>query len=403
MELHIKKRILLIVRACIRILYDVLKLFPIKKGKIVFLSRQANKSSLDFQILKQALELKNPYLKIVIITKRLDKSVVDIIKFLFASLHSLYHMATAEVCVLDSYWPMASLVNHRDSMTVIQMWHAMGKIKKSGYQSLDKTYGRTTELAEAMCMHKGYDVVIAGGEAFNPYYCQSFGIDESCILNIGLPRMDYLLLNENIVKERVLARYPEFGERKVILYAPTFRKNEELSFCEIIKAFSETGYQLIIKPHPNQMILDEEMIEPYRFREYSTATILCTCDYLITDYSAIAVEAAVLHKRTLYYVFDYEEYKEKNGLNLDLFQEMPGCVFCEIDSIKEIVDKDAYDVNSLNKYCERYLPKTMCRATVELTKLISDCIERGKHEGIRQSFVRKDEIGAAVDHEDIAG
>ena len=44
----------------------------------------------------------------------------------------------ASVCVLDSYWPAVSVLHHKKQLAVIQMWHAMGKIKKSGYQSLGK-------------------------------------------------------------------------------------------------------------------------------------------------------------------------------------------------------------------------------------------------------------------------
>ena len=45
---------------------------------------------------------------------------------------------------------------------MIQMWHAIGKIKKSGYQTLDKDSGRSRAVAELLCMHRNYDYIIAG-------------------------------------------------------------------------------------------------------------------------------------------------------------------------------------------------------------------------------------------------
>ena len=41
------------------------------------------------------------------------------------------------------------------------MWHALGKIKQSGYQTLGKESGRGEEMARLMKMHEGYDYIIA--------------------------------------------------------------------------------------------------------------------------------------------------------------------------------------------------------------------------------------------------
>lgn len=68
----------------------------------------------------------------------------------------------------------------------------MGKIKKSGYQSLGKKFGRSDMIAREMRMHRNYDVVIAGGRAFNPFYCASFDVEPDILYNVGLPRMDKL-------------------------------------------------------------------------------------------------------------------------------------------------------------------------------------------------------------------
>lgn len=46
-------------------------------------------------------------------------------------------------------------------------------------------------------------------------------------------------------------------------------------------------------------------------------------DYVVTDYSAITIEAAALEKQIYFYVYDYEQYCESNGLNLDLFELFP--------------------------------------------------------------------------------
>lgn len=55
-----------------------------------------------------------------------------------------------------------SILPNREDQTVIQLWHAAGKIKRSGYSSLGKPDGRDQKVAEILCMHKNYDWIIAG-------------------------------------------------------------------------------------------------------------------------------------------------------------------------------------------------------------------------------------------------
>jgi len=261
------------------------------------------------------------------------------------------------------------MLDHKKDLTVIQLWHAMGKIKQSGYQSLGRKGGRDPDVARIMDMHKNYDIVIAGGKAWNPFYCQSFGVDESVLLNCGLPRMDYLLHTEKKMRGNILKRYPEFMQKKVILYAPTFRRGWEANWEELAGCIDYDRYVLILKDHPSQKI-DRTPKEVYRCDEFTAVELLTVCDYLITDYSAIAVEGALLNKKTYYYVYDYDEYDKKNGLNLNLFEEMPGCVFRNARELKEALESDNYPQEVLDGYCEKYLPEKPRRAT----KIISDII-----------------------------
>ena len=82
-------------------------------------------------------------------------------------------------------------------------------------------------------------------------------------------------------------------------------------------------YNLVVKLHP----LSKTVINDNRIifdNSFSTLDMAVVSDYVITDYSAIAIEAAVLDVKLLYYVYDYEKYKSDNGLNIDLFEDMPG-------------------------------------------------------------------------------
>lgn len=78
-------------------------------------------------------------------------------------------------------------------------------------------------------------------------------------MNCGLPRIDYLLETEERNRNAVMEAYPEFKDKKVVLYAPTFRRNIELRWQGLADiAGKDSDFVLVIKGHPNQRIeLDE--------------------------------------------------------------------------------------------------------------------------------------------------
>lgn len=299
--------------------------------------------------------------------------------FALSTLRSMYHMATSQLCVLDAYWPAVSILKHKKSLTVIQMWHALGKIKQSGYQTLGKESGRGEQLAHLMKMHEGYDYIIAGGKAWNRFYCQSFNTTEDKLVNCGLPRIDYLLSTADENRRKVLEAYPQFREKTVVLYAPTFRRNIELRWqglAELTQTQAGEGeFALVIKGHPNQKIeldtlSDSQRAGIYTCPEFSSAELLAACDYLITDYSAIAIEGAVLNKATYYFVYDYEEYREKNGMNIDLFCEMPNCVFKDAKDLITALQAGEYPQTALDEYRKRFLPEKLGTSTAQIADLI---------------------------------
>lgn len=366
--------------------YNIMKRhFPIKKGKILFLSRQYNNVSLDYRMLISELMERNPALQIVTITKRVEKNFISVLSFAIASVRSMYHLATSEVCILDSYWPIVSVLRHKKELTVIQIWHAAGKIKKSGYQTLDMAYGRKRKVAITMQMHVGYDVVIAGGEAMNASYCESFHISEDKLLNFGLPRLDYLQERRCYGRQRFLIKHPECVGKRIILYAPTFRPEKALHCEHLIECFSGLEYVFIVRPHPNQKFSSDVLRDD--FRDVTTMDLLTACDYLITDFSAITIEAAAASVKTLFYLYDYLDYKQNNGLNIDLPRVIPSCCFYHPEDLERTIRSNSYDAAAMEAFAGQYLPNCLGSCTQKITALILDCLRLGKEEALYRNLV----------------
>ena len=95
-------------------------------------------------------------------------------------------------------------------------------------------------------------------------------------------------------------------------------------------------------------------------------------DFVITDYSAIALEAAVLRKKTLYRVYDYDEYTRENGLNVDMFESMPGLAFRDAAELMAFIESSEYPMERLDAYRRKYLPEDLGHSTEKIAQLILD-------------------------------
>lgn len=374
-----KTVLLRLFRWFVNALYTLLKLVCRERAhRVLFLSRQGNSMQLDFQMIIDTLREHDEAVECVVICRRSDKGVRSRIRYSVAFMRSLYYLATSRVCVLNSYWPVVSLVTHRPTQLVVQVWHAAGKIKQSGYQTLDRAMGHSSVSARELRMHRGYDVVIAGAKAWNPFYCASFDISVDKIANVGLPRFDYLQWYGPLNRQRFYERYPFAKGKRIVFYAPTFREGIAESSAQVVRALTADEKNMVIfRRHPNQDQLALGDRRVYRCPDFSSLQLLHVADYLITDYSAIAVEAASVGVKTLYYCFDIEGYLMRNGLNVDPRDIMPSCVYSDAQELAAALDQP-YPEEEFASYCERYVlsKADLGHSTERIANMVLEAMDR---------------------------
>lgn len=357
----------------LNIIYLFIKIIPTQE-KVVMLSRQSNKPSIDFELIKDEILKRNDKIEIVMLCKVLRQDFKERIKYCFYILKCMYHIATSKVCVLDGYSIPISLLKHKKNLEIIQIWHASGAIKKFGYQSIDKKEGRGTEIAKIMKMHKNYSHVIAPSSATAEFYKEAFGIENEKIAINGLPRLDYIMADKSKDKKikEFYKKYPKFKNKnkKTILYVPTFRKGSDgvKEAQKLIDRVNFAKYNLIIKLHP----LDKNS-KAYKYmvnKRYNTYDLLKIADYIITDYSAVAFEASILNKPLYFYVYDIENYKKTRGLNVDLFKEMNNSTSKDIKEIMKDIESNKYNYEELKEFRNKYMEENYYDATTKLVDFI---------------------------------
>lgn len=359
-----------------KILYFFLKLLP-TKNKIVLISRFHKTKSIDFILLEKAIKNQYPNFKVVVLNHKMRNKfshVFDVIK-------QMYHLATSKICIIDSYIIPVSILNHKKNLLIIQIWHALGAIKKFGHDAIDKLEGSSRKIATLMNMHKNYDYVLCGGSATIPYFASAFNIEESKVKPFGLPRIDYLLDNNQLKlnKNRIYKDYKQLKFKKNILYVPTFRKGKSLKLKEFIDSFNFDKFNLIIKKHPSDKtkILNNKIIVP---KKYNVLQLLSIADYVITDYSAVAFECAVLEIPLYFYVYDIDEYEKIRGLNINLFKEMGSFTFKDIKKLFQSLNKEKYNYKQLNNFKKKFVSITNTSSTEKILNLIEEGVLRYEKE-----------------------
>ncbi|HEG4693310.1 TPA: CDP-glycerol glycerophosphotransferase family protein, partial [Campylobacter jejuni] len=145
----------------------------------------------------------------------------------------------------------------------------------------------------------------------------------------GLARWDALIKNNVLNTKQILIMptWREYLSGKIQKYGvrtknPDFTKSlyfqkwqEFLCSKELENLAKKYGYSVVFIPHPQVRIyLDDFNLPSYIITSYKTSMqeLFCKSSLMITDYSSVAFEMAVLNKPVLYYQFDKDEFFTKH-------------------------------------------------------------------------------------------
>ncbi|EAI3269341.1 capsular biosynthesis protein, partial [Campylobacter jejuni] len=167
----------------------------------------------------------------------------------------------------------------------------------------------------------------------------------------GLARWDALIKNNVLNTKQILIMptWREYLSGKIQKYGvrtknPDFTKSlyfqkwqEFLCSKELENLAKKYGYSVVFIPHPQVRIyLDDFNLPSYIITSYKTSMqeLFCKSSLMITDYSSVAFEMAILNKPVLYYQFDKDEFFAKHSYTQGYFnyeKDGFGEVFEDID------------------------------------------------------------------------
>lgn len=169
-----KRHLINAVRMMMLLMYRFFRAFP-RKRRIVCLSRESDRPTTDFRLIRHYVRQTHPDYSVVILAKKLHNPV----RYGFHMIRQLYFIATSQAVLLDTYAIVVSLLAGYIDVPVIQMWHALGNMKRFGYTALGSKEGRKFSTASLLNMHRGYTSVLISSKSFISDYARGFDIDPS--------------------------------------------------------------------------------------------------------------------------------------------------------------------------------------------------------------------------------
>jgi CDP-glycerol glycerophosphotransferase (TagB/SpsB family) len=276
---------------------------------------------------------------------------------------AMYHVRTAGLVIVDNAWLPIHVAPHPARTTVVQVWHAVGALKRFGMDSLPPP-----GEPERTFLHRHYDWVVTAGEASREPWSRALRTPRERVVPLGSARTDLFFDAAELgaARARVHARYPALAERRVITYAPTFRGRGRGKHPagqgvgldpRALRAALGPGDVLALKSHPN---LDRRLVDTDGYDVVIDPTedmneILAATDILVTDYSSSIFEWVLLRRPLLLLVPDLDDYAREPGLYLDYRRDMVGTQVGDTEGAIAAIREGRFDLDAYEAFIARHL------------------------------------------------
>ena len=292
--------------------------------------------------------------------------------------------ATAKALFLTDYFFPAYACKPREGQSVVQLWHGCGAFKKWGYSTAEKKWGASKKNLDLYPIHNTYTHVCVSSPKVSFAYVEAFGCSEKSVIPLGAPRTD-VYFDKGFVagcRKQILDKFSEIGGRKIILYAPTFRGDSiSKSYIKNMMDIEEMsrrlgdGYVLLIKQHPLTADAFRIRNDGFAFdisKDVAIETALCAADLVITDYSSLIFEYALLERPMIFFAYDLAKYEDARSFYFGYEGFVPGEI---VNSTEEIIGEirrleTDFDVERIRRFRQDYMCACDGKSTERIIKTV---------------------------------
>lgn len=302
-----------------------------------------------------------------------------------------YELSTAAVWVDNSRKQLEC--RKRPGQFYLQTWHASIATKPIGLQR----GASFSQIARLVTEHDSrmIDLLVTNSKWIEDH-AASGHLYHGKMLRTGSARVDTLLNDGENNRKNFREKYGLADDMKIAMYAPTFRsgsqgtiRNPELQNqmpdfemlqCSLTKRFGGR-WSIVLRLHPQltarkvsaQIMGKSTSCVIDASSEDDMCETLGAADVLITDYSAVAFDAAYMGLPVFQYVYDLQEYiKERGQLLFDL-SELP---FPYAETMSKLCKAiESFDEEVYNKGMQELWQKVELKEDGKASARIADVIE----------------------------
>lgn len=308
-------------------LYTAWRRLPIERGHVVYEANLGTIYGDSPKYVYEAMRRLHPEYRATWVLPRGHKPPhegVDTVQR--GSRQYLRALARAEYWVDNQTFP--GNVRKRPEQRYLQTWHGI-PLKKMGKDEPDRPL--PTQKPDRGV--GAWDELVVPNPYFEETFVPAYEYSQGRV-RYGTPRNDPLVDGSLTPAEaRRQLNLPE--DARVVLYAPTFRQDNRddrvpvaipFDLPKLVEELGDNTYFLLRPHYLNRMNVPPEV----RYRVLDTSKVedvnvaYVAADVLVTDYSSVMFDFALLRRPIVYYTYDYAQYLATRGTYFDLKEVGPG-------------------------------------------------------------------------------
>ena len=127
------------------------------------------------------------------------------------------------------------------------------------------------------------------------------------------------------------------------------------------------------KQHPIPEQYSDRVIDLSQNSELND--LLFVSDLIITDYSSLVFEAALIKKPMLFYAFDLRGYINSRDFYFDFKSYIPGKIVYNLKELIQAINERDYDTGKMQEFAEMFFDDFDGKSTERVVKLLYKCLE----------------------------
>ncbi len=357
---------------------------PVNPRKVLLLEMRFTKLSNSFEYLRRCLEESGDF---DIVCSFVQFNFIRGKEFTARCEEMIRELATAKYVITDEASLILSCLPLREETKAINLWHACGAFKKWGRSTSEKLFGSTAAQLDKYPNYGNLDLVTVSSPEVIWAYEEAMNLPAGIVAPIGISRTD-LFYQEDFVKsrrEKIYELVPQARDKKIILYAPTFRGHvssaeapDEIDFIRFKEELSDQ-YVLICKHHPfcKELVPIPEEASDFAVdltKKASIEDLLCCADICISDYSSLVFEYSLFEKPMIFYAYDYEEYCDWRGFYYEYEDFTPGPIVRTQDELLDAIrqTENGFDKSEILAFKKRFMESCDGHATERIMQWMKD-------------------------------